>query len=59
MRLEHGYVYEPAAKIAADPFLRELLLRDMEREWKQMLGRYREFTEFVELVVASLELEPA
>jgi hypothetical protein len=51
---EEEYVYMPAEKIAADPMLREVLLRDMEREWKQMHSRYGHFQEFVELVTADL-----
>lgn len=50
VRTDAGYVYEPAATVAADPFLSELLLRDMEREWKQMRERYGHMKEFVSLV---------
>jgi hypothetical protein len=57
VRPEHGseeYVYEPAEKIAADPISTEILLRDMEREWRQMFERYSRFKEFVELVRSTL-----
>ena len=50
VRSEEGHVYEPAEKIAADPFLRTLVLRDMERDWRQLQARYGEFEEFVALV---------
>jgi hypothetical protein len=55
VRAQDGNVYEPAEKIAADPFQRELLLRDMEREWKQMRARYAHMEEFIALVRGSLE----
>jgi hypothetical protein len=47
---EDGWAYEPAEKVADDPFLRELVLRDMERQWKQLQERYQHFSEFVEMV---------
>ena len=52
---EGAYSYEPAAKVAADPILREIVLRDMEREWRQLHSRYGKFAEFVELVTTELE----
>lgn len=45
------FVYEPAAKVRQDPFLRELVLRAMEREWKALRERYEHFEEFVNLIV--------
>jgi hypothetical protein len=48
------YVFEPAEKVAADPLLRALVLRDMEREWKQLRERYERFAEFIEMVEADL-----
>lgn len=60
VRTEEGqYVYEPTEKVATDPFLRSLVLRDMEREWKQLHRRYGEFEEFVALITADLELKAA
>jgi len=52
-------VYEPAEKVAQDPVLTELVLRDMEREWKQLYRRYGHFTEFVAMVNADLADEAA
>lgn len=46
--------YRPVEDIAADPELTAIVLRDMEREWKQMFRRYGHMREFVELVQASL-----
>lgn len=45
-----GYAFDPADEIAEDPFRRKLLLESMEREWKAMYRRYREFEEFLALV---------
>lgn len=47
---EREYVYEPAEKVAADPFLTQLVLRDMEREWQQLKRRYDQFDEFWRMV---------
>lgn len=44
------YEFEPVEKIAADPFLRELVLREMERDWKQLQNKYSHMVEFVEMV---------
>lgn len=49
------YVYEPAEKVAADPFTRQLVLREMEREWRQMLARYEGFQEFLALVAGDVK----
>ncbi len=45
-----GYVYEPIDKIVADPTLTEIVLRDMEREWKTLRRRYEDFSEFWSMV---------
>ena len=50
-----GHVYEPLEKVSTDPLLRQLVLRDMEREWKQLHGRYASFAEFSEMVQRDLE----
>lgn len=50
-----GHGYEPTDKVTADPVLRAILLRDMEREWKDMFARYSDFKEFLDLVRADLE----
>lgn len=54
---DRNYTYEPAEKVAADPFLTALVLRDMEREWKTLRRRYGRFQEFVDLVRGDLEEE--
>lgn len=50
VRTEHGYVYEPTEKVAEDPFMRRLVLADMEREWRTLRARYEQFAEFTEMV---------
>lgn len=53
------YRYEPAEVVAADPVLRELVLRDMEREWKLLKSRYGHMVEFVALVQRDIGGEAA
>lgn len=55
VRREDGHSYEPTEKVIEDEVTREILLRDMEREWRQLLSRYSRFKEFVELVKRDLE----
>jgi hypothetical protein len=45
-----GFVYEPAEKVAEDPLIRAIVLRDMQRDWEQLKQRYAEFEEFIELI---------
>lgn len=51
--------YEPADKVAEDPLLRQLVLRDMERDWRQLKDRYSRFDEFVEMVRRDLDEDAA
>lgn len=56
VRREDGqHVYEPSEKIAEDPFSRELVLRDMERDWTALRRRYEAFVEFVTMIRRDLE----
>ena len=54
VREENGNVYRPADEIVRSPFLTQLLLNDMEREWKQLRRRWGGFREFVELIKRDL-----
>lgn len=45
-----GRAYRSADDVAADPLLREMVLRDMERDWKQLKERYSHFAEFLEMI---------
>lgn len=49
------FVYEPMDKVAHDPFTRQLVLRAMEREWKQLYARYEDFEEFLQMVGAEVK----
>lgn len=59
VRREDGYVYEPVEKVVKDPFTQRLVLADMEREWKSLYQRYREFGEFLEMVRRDVSGEAA
>ena len=48
--------YRPVREVMADPMLREIALRDMEREWKSLKRRYEHMTEFAEMVRRDLSL---
>lgn len=50
-----GHAYQPAEKVAEDPFTRQLVLNDMEREWQALRRRYERFAEFTAMVRADLE----
>lgn len=47
---ESGYTYEPLEKVTADPFTKQLVLQNMEREWRTLYDRYEKFVEFVDMV---------
>jgi hypothetical protein len=53
------YRFERAEDIAADPVLREIVLRDMEREWKTLKSRYGHMAEFVKMISDDLGGEAA
>lgn len=59
IRRENGHVYEPAEKVAEDPFAKKLLLADMEREWRALHRRYSDFAEFAEMVKRDIEEKAA
>jgi hypothetical protein len=46
----NSYVYESTDELRADPVSREVILREMERDWLQLKERYEAFEEFWELV---------
>lgn len=50
VRGEDGHTYEPARKVAEDPLIAAMVLRDMEREWKALYRRYGNMQQFLELV---------
>lgn len=44
------FVYEPSEEVAVDPLKRAIVLREMEREWRQLRRRWETFREFTELI---------
>lgn len=50
VRSEKEHVYEPVEKVAGDDFTRQLVLKDMEREWQALRRRYEQFEEFLTMV---------
>ena len=54
-----GHVDEPLDDVVQDEFTRNLVLRDMEREWQALKRRYEQFAEFVAMVRQDLEDEAA
>lgn len=57
VRDQQGYAYQPADEIAKDPVAAELVLRDAEREWRQMYRRYRHLQEFFTMIRQDLDKE--
>lgn len=45
-----GFVYEPLEDIIQDDLKRQIVLRDMERDWVNLKGRYSDFIEFWHLL---------
>lgn len=55
VRTPKGQAYQPADKIAEDPFTRQLVLNDMRRDWEALKRRYERFSEFTEMIRADVE----
>lgn len=53
-----GFAYEPVEKVVHNPVIREVVLADMEREWRQLYQRYKTFSEFTAMVRETLEEVP-
>lgn len=56
---EAQFDYLDVEDILRDPMKRKLLLQSMEREWKTMVARFEDFTEFWDLVKGSLRRKKA
>lgn len=52
---DNGRTYRPVEEVVQDPMARELLLREMARDWKSMKRRYGHMVEFIALVQAEAE----
>ena len=53
----HQSSYTPTETVLADPFLRQILLRSMEREWRGFKKRYEHMAEFAALIQADIQGE--
>ena len=54
VRREQEFVYEPLDEIAKDDIGSQILLRDMERDWKALKRRYQHVSAFFDLVRAEV-----
>ena len=59
VQTERGTTFEPTEQIAASPFLRELTLRNMEREYRTLEAKYGHFVEFLALLDGTLRTRKA
>lgn len=55
VRRDQEFVYEPLEEIANDDITRQILLRDMERDWKTLRKRYSHVREFFDLIRSDLD----
>lgn len=53
------FTYVPTDQVIADDLTRQVVLREMEREWRSLLARYEHFEEFLGLVSQDLEMRAA
>lgn len=58
-RDSHKADYVPTEVAMANPFTRQLVLRQMERDWRTFKRRYEHMTEFADLIARELEGETA
>jgi hypothetical protein len=54
IRKETGYTYEPTEEVVQDEFTAQLLLADMEREWRALKKRFDQFKEFRQMILNDL-----
>lgn len=52
---EDGRAYRSAEEIAEDPFLLKLHLQNMEREWRALREKYKDFAEFAQMILRDLD----
>jgi hypothetical protein len=50
------HAYRPTDEVVNDPVLRAIVLRDMERDWRQLHARYGAFMEFLDMVSKDLDV---
>jgi hypothetical protein len=56
---DEGRAYRSAEEIAEDPFLLKLHLQNMEREWRALREKYKDFAEFAQIVRRDIDGEAA
>lgn len=52
---DRAFAYVPNEEVVSDPVLKALVLREMERDWRNLHARYGAFKEFLELVTGDLK----
>lgn len=50
VRSDRGHTYEPVERVVEDDFTRQLVIRDMQRQWKDLYRRFKDFDEFIGMV---------
>jgi hypothetical protein len=45
-----GHVYDPIEEVVEDPVRRKIALAEMERDWKELYRRYKDFAEFAGMI---------
>lgn len=55
VRTDRGHEFKPSEEVSTDPFLRQMVLSEMAREWQSLKRRYDGFTEFAEMIREDLE----
>lgn len=51
----HRSEYVPTGEALADPFTRQLILREMEREWRTFQRRWQHMAEYADLIAGARE----
>lgn len=54
-KTSHKADYVPTEEAMASPFMRELVLRDMQREWETLRKRWQHMAEFADMVKKSID----
>lgn len=52
---DRTHVYKPTDEVLRDPVLKALVLREMERDWRNLHARYGAFVEFIQLVATDIK----
>lgn len=54
VRQPTGHVYEPVERVVTDDVMRQVVLADMERQWRELRRRFEHFDEFAQMVQRDL-----